>query len=274
MLRSLNTAVSGLQQFQEDIDVIGNNIANVNTTGYKDARVDFEDTFSQALGGGSPSNQVGTGVATGAVQNNFNPGTVNNTGVGSDLAISGQGFFVVKDATTSSQFVTRDGTFHLDGSGYLVTNGDQRVQGYSDAGLTTIGDLKIDTTGAPATATAGATVSSWSVDKAGKITVTLSDNTQFVRGQVLLQNYNNPDALIKQGANLYVAGSLAGPLAQPAAPGTNGVSSIQSGALEASNVDLTAEMANLITAQRAFQANARVITTSDEILQEVANLKR
>jgi flagellar hook protein FlgE len=147
------------------------------------------------------------------------------------------------------------------------------VQGYSDAGLTTVGDLKIDATGAPATAAADATVNSWSIDQSGKVTVTLSDNTQFVRGQVLLQNYSNPGALIKQGANLYVASSAAGPLAQPTAPGTNGVGAIQSGALEASNVDLTAEMANLITAQRAFQANARVVTTSDEILQEVDNLK-
>ena len=274
MLRSLNTAVSGLQQFQDDIDVIGNNIANVNTTGFKDARVDFEDTFSQALGVGSPSNQVGTGVTTGAIQNNFNQGTINNTGSGSDLAISGQGFFVVQNAADKSQYVTRAGDFHLDASGYLVTNDSLRVQGYSDAGLTTIGDLQIDATGAPATAAAGATVKSWSIDQSGKIMVTLSDNTQFVRGQVLLQNYSNPGALIKEGANLYAPSSSAGSLSQPTPPQTKGLGEIQSGALEMSNVDLTAEMANLITAQRAFQANARVITTSDEILQEVAGLKR
>src|SRR5664280_1325648 len=164
MLQSLSTAVSGLQQFQEDIDVIGNNIANVNTTGFKSGSVNFEDAFSQAIGAGSPSNQVGTGVTTGAIQNNFSPGTVSATGVGSDLAIPGQGFFVVKDPADSAQYVTRDGTFHLDANDYLVTNGSQRVQGYSDGGLTTIGDLKIDATGAPATATPGATVSSWSVD--------------------------------------------------------------------------------------------------------------
>jgi flagellar hook protein FlgE len=271
---SLNTAVSGLQQFQEQIDVIGNNIANVNTTGFKDARVDFEDVFSQALGGSSPSNQVGMGVTTGAIQNNFSPGTVSTTGVGSDLAITGQGFFVVKDATDSAQYVTRDGTFQLDANGYLVTNGGQRVQGYSDAGLTTLGDLKIDATGAPATAAPGATVKSWSVDSSGKISVTLSDNTTFVRGQVLLQNFSNPGALIKQGANLYVGQQLGG-----AAGATHGTRDQwhehdSTGALEASNVDLTAEMTNMITAERAFQANARVITTSDEIMQEVNGLKR
>jgi flagellar hook protein FlgE len=274
MLRSLNTALSGLQQFQQQIDVVGNNIANVNTTGFKGARVDFEDSFSQAIGAGSPSNQVGTGVTTGAIQNNFNSGTINNTGFGGDLAIVGQGFFVVKNATDSSQYVTRAGDFHLDSANYLVTNDGLRVQGYSDAGLTTLGDLKIDATGAPSTAAPGATMKSWSIDSSGKIMVMLSDNTEFVRGQVLLQNYSNPGALIKQGANLYSASSAAGPLATLTAPGANGTGAIQSGALEASNVDLTAEMVNLITAQRAFQANARVITTSDEILQEVASLKR
>ena len=271
---SLNTALSGLQQFQEQINVIGNNIANVNTTGFKSSRVDFEDAFSQALGGSSPSNQVGMGVTTGAIQNNFNSGTLNITGMGSDLAISGQGFFVVKDATDGSQYVTRDGSFQLDANGYLVTNGGQRVQGYSDAGLTTLGDLRIDATGAPSSAAPGATVKSWSIDSSGKITVMLSDNTQFVRGQVLLQNYSNPGALIKEGANLYSASLAAGPLSQPAPAQTQGLGVIKSGNLEMSNVDLTAEMVNLITAERAFQANAKVVTTSDEMLQDVNNLKR
>jgi flagellar hook protein FlgE len=118
MIQSLNTALSGLQQFQEQIDVIGNNIANVNTTGFKGARVDFEDSFSLAIGAGSPSNQVGTGVTTGAIQNNFNSGAINNTGLGSDLAINGQGFFVVQNATGSPQYVTRAGDFHLDSGNY------------------------------------------------------------------------------------------------------------------------------------------------------------
>jgi flagellar hook protein FlgE len=273
MLRSLNSAVSGMQQFQEEIDVIGNNIANVDTTGFKSSRVDFEDTLSQAIGAGSPSNQVGTGVTTAAISTNFNPGAPDNTGVTGDLALTGQGFFVVQNAATQAQFVTRAGDFHVE-NGYLVTTGGLRVQGYSDTGLSTVGDIKIDATGAPATADPNATVSSWSVGTDGKITVKLTDNTQFVRGQVLLQNYSNPEALVKEGGNLYSASSAAGPLAALSAPNTNGLGAIQSGALEMSNVDLTSEMANLITAQNAFQANARVITTSDQVLQEIINLKR
>ena len=121
----------------------------MSTTAFKNARVDFEDSFSQAIGAGSPSNQVGTGVATSAIQNNFNQGTNTPTGGVSDLAITGQGFFVVKNATDSTQYVTRAGNFHKDASGYLTTIDGLRVQGYSDAGLTTIGDLQIDATGAP-----------------------------------------------------------------------------------------------------------------------------
>lgn len=271
MLRSLNTAVSGLQEFQQDIDVIGNNIANVNTTGYKDSRTHFEDTFSQVLGSDL---QVGTGVLTAAISSNFTQGTVNTTGIGTDLAVSGQGFFVVHNPVQNAQFLTRAGDFHVDANGYLVTNDGLRVQGYSDSGLATIGDIQIDATGAPATAAAGATLSSFSIDQVGKINVTLSDGTQFVRGQVLLQNLRNPGALVKQGENLYSAGPDTGPLSQPAPSQTNGLGLIQAGALEMSNVDLTSEMASLITAQRAFQANARIITTSDELLQEVVNLKR
>jgi flagellar hook protein FlgE len=113
------------------------------------------------------------------------------------------------------------------------------------------------------------------------VQVTLKDdkNTVFVRGQVLLQNFANPDALVKEGNNLYSGLSAAGPLgtaAAPAsvAPNTNGTGEIVSGQFEGSNVDLTAQMVDLITTQRAFQANSKIITTSDEFLQEVVNLKR
>ena len=115
---------------------------------------------------------------------------------------------------------------------------------------------------------------SWSVDSQGRINVNLSDGTSFVRGQVLMQNFQDPQGLVKQGDNLYLGQSAAGPLATPAAAGTNGLGNIQAGALELSNVDLANEMANLITAQRAFEANAKITTTSDEMLQVMVNLKR
>jgi flagellar hook protein FlgE len=269
----MDAAVTGLQQFQQDINVIGNNIANVNTTAYKDQRIDFQDTLSQVLGT-DPSVMVGTGVTTTPVESNFTAGATASTGVNTDMAITGNGFFVVRDPTTGTQYLTRAGDFQIDASGYLVTSDGMRVQGFSDSGLSTMGDIKIDATGAPSTAASGATVSSFNVNNSGCIEVTLSDGTVFTRGQVLLQNCEDPNALGNAGNNLYSETTAAGMLSTSVAPGTAGVGAIQSDALESSNVDLTNEMSNLITAQRAFEANSKIITTSDEILQDVVNLKR
>jgi flagellar hook protein FlgE len=283
MIRSLTSAVSGLQQFQQEIDVIGNNIANVNTVAFKSARTDLADSFSQTLAnsdlGGSSAIQVGLGVVTSGVYNQYTQGAINRTGVQTDLAVSGEGFFVVTDPVSGETFVTRAGNFHLDSNGYMVTPGGLRVQGYKDEALTTIGDIQIDPSQRPTTSDPLATMVSFAIDQQGEITVGLSDGTAYVRGQVLMQNFSNPAGLVKEGNNLYSGIANAGPLGgattpTPAAAGTNGMGNIQSGSLELSNVDLSNEFANLITAQRAFQANARIITTSDEMLQELVNMKR
>ena len=156
-------------------------------------------------------------------------------------------------------YATRVGAFSVDPNGYLVTSTGERVQGYNDTGLSTLGDIKIDATGG-----SGAKFSSYSVDGLGKIDVKLDDGSVFVRGQILLQNYNDPGKLVSEGDNLYSNLVGAGPqTATSAAPVTNGLGSIKSGALELSNVDLSSEMATLITAQRAFEANSKIITTSD-----------
>jgi flagellar hook protein FlgE len=318
MLRSLNSGVSAMQQFQQSMDVIGNNIANVNTTGFKGARIDFADTFSQTLSstGGGVQMQIGTGVGTSSISNEFIQGAISSTGKPTDLAVSGNGFFVVRDTLSDASYATRDGSFHLDANGYLVSSGGMRVQGFSDSGLTTRGDIQIDASDVQATrvATANADiataqaavaaadpndpvavaaaaqqlataqaeltsaqnlkVSSFNIDTEGKINLRLSDGTEYVRGQVLMQSFQNPQALAKEGNNLYSGMSGAGPLSTTEAPGTNGLGMIQSGALEGSNVDLANEFSSMITTQRAFQASARIITTSDEILQELVNLKR
>ena len=288
MLRSLTSAISGLQSFQQRLDVIGNNIANVNTTGFKGARVGLSDSFSQTLrsssagtGGtsGVPSMQIGLGVGIQSISNLYTQGALSRTSVGTDLAITSAGYFVVKDPVSSNEYVTRAGDFTVDESGYLVTNSGMRVQGFDDSALTNIGDILIDTTGMPATSDPTATMVSFAIDLEGKVNVNLTDGTQFVRAQLLLQNFSNPQGLMKEGNNLYSNIGAAGPLGgatspTPAAAGTNGLGKIQAGALELSNVDLATEFTSLITTQRAYQANARVITTSDEMLQELVNLKR
>jgi len=162
----------------------------------------------------------------------------------------------------------------VDANGYFVTNSGMYVQGYSDSGLATLGDIRIDATGAPATAAPGASVASFSFDQQGKLNVRLSDGTEYVRGQILLQNFLAPQALAKEGDNLYSGLVAAGPLVAPSAPGSAGLGNLVAGALEQSNVDLAFEFSTMITTQRAFQACSRVITTSDEMLQELVNLKR
>ncbi|HUA39694.1 MAG TPA: flagellar hook-basal body complex protein [Candidatus Sulfopaludibacter sp.] len=273
MLIALDSGVSALDQFQENLDVIGNNIANVDTVGFKGASMEFADAFSQSLGANSSGTmQIGTGVLTAAITNQFTQGSITSTGVQTDMAVNGNGFFLVKDPVSGAEYATRDGEFTVDSNGYLVTSNGMRVQGYSDAGLTTLGDIKVDNTGAP-NGDASA-VQSYSFSSNGTLTVMLADGTQFTRGQILLQNFTNPQQLLKIGNNLFSNLTVAGPLAAPTAPSSNGLGSLVTGSLEMSNVDLAGQLTSLITTQRAYEANTKVITTSDEILQDLVNLKR
>jgi flagellar hook protein FlgE len=273
MVKSLTSGVSGIQQFQNKLDVIGNNIANSNTFGFKSGRADFEDSFSQSLQSSSGGNvQIGSGVGTATVRSLFDPGLITRTGVPGDMAIAGDGFFVVRDPVSGDSFATRSGDFRLDSSGYLVTNQGYRVQGYTDTGLSSRGDIKIDDTGKPDTETTS--MEDFRVDDKGQINVVLGSGKTFVRGQVLLQRFQDPSMLQKEGNNLYSGMDEAGALAAPDVAGTNGLGKIAGESIEGSNVDLSVEFTNLITTQRGFQASARIITTTDELLQEVVNLKR
>lgn len=262
MLLSLDSGVSALEQYQQQLNVIANNIANVNTVGFKSADVSFADTLSETLGSNAVgSTQVGTGVSTAAITNDFStPGALTNTGVQTDLAVQGNGFFVVKDPASGNTYVTQDGTFRIDTNGYLVTTNGMRLQGST-------GDLQI-------AGTSTATVQSYQINSNGTINVLLSDGTSTTAGQIMLQNYSDPDQLVKVGDNLYTAPAAAGGLAAAAAPGSSGLGSIESGYLEMSNVDLAGQLTSLITTQRAYEANSKVITTSDNVLQTLVNLVR
>lgn len=290
MLRSLSSAVSGLQNFQQKIDVIGNNIANVNTNGYKGARVEFQDAFSQTLRGstagsaaasGVSSMQVGTGVSTSQIRVLDTQGAISRTGVNSDLAIAGEGYFVVKDPQTGTEFATRDGSFRVDQNGYLVSANGFRLQGltatagaaYPDTTLSaTTGDIQIAPLG---TLPANVAVRSWSVGSDGSVTLAMSDGRSQNIGQVRLEKFTNPLGLTREGSNLYGNLANAGRTGNNFnIPGDPGIGSIQANALELSNVDLANEFSTLISTQRAFQATARMITTSDEMLQELVQLKR
>jgi flagellar hook protein FlgE len=281
----MSSAVSGLDAYQEQMDIIGNNIANLNTTGFKSATGNLVDSFSvtlQAATGatsstipGTNAEQVGTGVMTGSITNDWSAGGLNATGVASNMAVNGNGFFVVQDPVSGAQYVTQDGTFTINTNGNLVNSAGMDLVGYNTSSLSgTPGPIQINTTGMPSTSSPTATMTSYAIGSNGVVTVNLSDGTSFSRGQVLLQNFTNPQALTSVGNNLYSNMANAGGLAAPGTPGSTSLGTIQSGSLELSNVDLSAQMADLITAQRAFEANSKIITTSDELLQDMVNLKR
>jgi flagellar hook protein FlgE len=287
MSTALNTAVSGLDAYQEQMDIIGNNIANINTAGFKTATGNLANTFSDTLQAATAANgndnatnamQVGTGVYTGSITNDWSQGGINSTGVSTDLYISGSGFFLVGSTNASGpQFASQDGAFTVNNQGYLVqANSGMYLQGANTAGNPPSGGpgaIKIDSQGY---SNPLATITGFTINQQGIVTVNMSDGGSFQRAQILLQSFTDPQALTSVGSNLYSNMSNAGGLTTPTAAGSGTLvnTSIVSGALELSNVDLSAQMADLIVAQRAFEANSKIVTTSDEMLQTVVNMKR
>ncbi|MGH7959521.1 MAG: flagellar hook basal-body protein, partial [Opitutaceae bacterium] len=177
LISTLTSGVSALRSFSIGLQTIGNDIANVTTTSFKKGKVNFADTFA------------GYGVQSTGVNTSFAQGSLENTSNVTDLGISGNGFFIVKDAS-NNQFATRDGTFHYDAAGKLVTS-----QGFTVQGLVggVVGDIVLGTP------PAGTQLKSMSIDTSGTVTEFYSDGSSAVSGQVLLQNFNNPSALTKQG---------------------------------------------------------------------------
>lgn len=264
MLRAFSSAVSGMRSQMAFMDVVANNIANVNTTAFKAARARFADMLYQTLNGGSAEinpTQIGLGTRLAGVDTIMTQGALRTTGNPLDLAIEGDGFFILKDANGNT-FYTRDGSFIINSNGDLVHAGTgMKVQDDSGGGDALTG---FDPT----------QYSSVSIGPDGKIMATPAAGgapTQI--GQIGLATFKNPEGLLHAGDNLWRESASSG-TANPTAPQQNGAGSLRSGVLESSNVDLAQEFANMIAAQRGFQANSRVITASDEILQDLVNIKR
>ena len=413
---SLGSGVAALRSFSKGLEVLGSNIANSSTVGYKGTRIEYGESFNNILqrsaagsGSSSTANQVGTGVGVQTTQGVFTQGNITDTGIPSDLAISGSGYFQVRDPSDGSTYITRAGNLRIDNNGYLVTQGGLRVQGLTGGGATFIatgtrlgdgnpapaiaglaanidadggildnivvadggtgydpnnppevtirgdgfgakatavvdaqgvitdinivdggqgyttfsivigkppgsdvsftlsdttppaefGDVKIELpnfgaggigltniTDNVGTVAAGDTlvdadlenlfpgVASYAVSSDGQVQLLLDTGDFFTVGQLLLTDVADPQALVREGDNLYSGAQVAGILVENGVPGEGGLGKLKQGALELSNVDLTEQFAELISTQRAFQAGSRIITTADTILQEVINLKR
>jgi len=408
MLRALSAAVSGLRTNQAALDVIGNNIANVNTLGFKASQTEFADLLSQTIAGeqapasgvgGKDPMQIGLGSTLGAIRTLFTQGVIQSTNNPSDLAIQGEGFFVVKDGT--DQLYTRAGAFTLDAAGTLVDNvtgyrlqgargdivispgsmipgsasttetfggnldaskadGTTHVMTFSvndslgtahtvsitftkdyattpgqwtwaatttDPNITGLtgatGAVTFDTAGAlssgttaslglafaaaagvatPQTVTldfgsannaapltanaanstasltsqdgfAAGTLRQWSIGSDGSINASYDNGRNAVIDTIQLATFDNPGGLLHVGQNMFTVSSNSG-IAHIGNPGAGGAGTLLPGALEGSNVDLARQFTDLITAQRGFEASARVIRVGDDILQTVVNIKQ
>ena len=253
MIRSLFTARTGMIGQQLQLDTISNNLANVNTTGFKKSRAQFEDLFYQTLrevgvetaaGGQVPTGiQVGMGVRPSAVQKIFTQGDFVQTDNELDWAIEGDGFFrIIRE---DEEFYTRAGAFKRDGDGFLVTSNGDRLQ--------------------PEFSVPEGTVSV-SIDSGGFLVAKDHNQETLASVQMTLANFINPAGLKSVGGNLYQATEASGDPVE-ANPGTEGLGTILQRYLENSNVDVTEEMVNLIITQRAFEANSKSIQTADRLLE-------
>ena len=260
MIRSLFIAKTGLEAQQTNLDVISNNLANVSTSGFKRSRAVFEDLLYQNIrqpGAQSsqqnnlPSGlQIGTGVRTVATERIHTQGNPQLTGNSKDVMVNGSGFFPVL-LPDGTQAYTRDGSFQTDQNGQLVTSSGFVVQ--------------------PAI-TIPANAESITVGRDGTVSVKLPNTVAPTQvGSLQLATFINPAGLESRGENLYVeTGASGNPNLN--VPGTNGAGVLMQGYVESSNVNVVEEMVNMIQTQRAYEINSKAITTSDQMLQKLAQL--
>jgi flagellar basal-body rod protein FlgG len=262
--RALRTAASGMYAQQINIEVISNNIANINTTGYKKNKADFQDLMYQEVSINPLSSttpgveetststiQVGNGVKPASTQKIFSQGDITATKNDLDMAIQGEGFFQVKRSDGSYAY-TRDGSFKLNADGKIVT-----TSGYElDPGLTLNSDM-----------------ASFSISKDGVVSTTDTAGTTSTLGNVELARFINTGGLVALGDNLYAESPASGrPIL--GTPGAEGFGTISQGYLESSNVDIVEEMISMISAQRAYEINSKTVQTVEEMMTMANNLKR
>lgn len=311
MIKSMFSGVSGLRSHQQKMDVIANNISNVNTWGYKASTYSFKDAVYQTINastggdqntggmGGTNAAQLGYGTAAGSISTSFTTGAMATSDSPLDCMIDGTGFFIVGpmntaeinlgtyDLSTTGLNLTRVGIFSTDNNGYLVDSSGYYVYGaqagtINDDGTVeeladTISPMRIPeyipADGDPAGKTAY-DIQSYSISADGTMLgVDKDTNRTVVIGQIALAAVENPNGLEKTSGYYYSIGANAGTVTGNL---TNGgaLGRIKSGYLEQANVDLAKEFSEMITTQRGFQANSKIITVSDEMLEQLVNMKR
>jgi len=261
MMRSLLSAATGMEAQQLNIDTISNNLANVQTTAFKRSRASFHDLLYQTLRAPGQSSTVGTIIPSGiqigsgtklsSVDKLFRLGGIRVTGRNLDLQIEGNGFFRVQKDDGNIAY-TKDGHLNKNKEGVLVT-----ADGFPIVPRIILPE--------------GAEPGSLLIGMDGVVTIKINGETQDL-GQIMLANFINPSGLSSQGRNFYTSTTASGE-AIVGAPNQNGIGRLAQGQLENSNVNIVEEMVNMITAQRAYEINAKVIQTSDQILQATNNIR-
>lgn len=310
MIRSLYSAITGLKNHQVKMDVIGNNIANINTTGFKRSRASFSNLYNQTIKnatdpisdpnkGTTNSVQIGLGVGLSSIDKIMTQGPSQSTGNSTDMMIQGNGMFILSNGTKLDAAGTpvpilvysRAGGFEINKNGDLQDPSGALVQGVAITDDTIV--PAVDWTTNPAHSAVniklGSTsnttnpladpnlvLTSYSIDQKGIVTGVYSDGTKQEThkiAQLAVAKFDNYAGLDNVGGNYFAPSSSSGAV-QIMGAGDKDLGSVVSGALEMSNVDLSQEFTDMIVAQRGFQANSRVITVSDTLLQEMIDLKR
>ena len=260
MIRGLWTAATGMRAQQLNLDVISHNLANVNTTGFKKSRAEFQDLIYQTsrspgteTGAGQQipvGIQVGMGVRPIAVQKVFSQGDYNQTGRPLDLAIEGDGFFTI--LKNGEEYYTRSGSFKLNSDGTIVDAEGNPLQPEFSIPEDTV---------------------QINIDSGGNITALDSAGEELSSTRLTIVRFQNPAGLFALGKNLYQQTAASGSPAE-GNPGEEGAGSIAQGFLEMSNVEVVTEMVNMIVAQRAYEVNSKAIQSADEMLGIATNVKR
>jgi flagellar basal-body rod protein FlgG len=265
-VQTLYTAATGMDAMQTKLDVIANNLANVNTTSFKRDRTNFEDLLYRnevypgmldAQGAPTPTGvQIGLGARVQSVQTDYRQGTLEQTGRELDIAIEGRGFFQVIDPVSTNTLYTRAGNLDINANGQLVI-------GSAQTGRVLEPPIQI-----PQDATAVV------INPNGEVMVRQPGSQTLNNvGQINMAQFINPDGLLKVGENLYQQ-TDASSAAIPSTPGQDGLGIIRQGSLESSNVEPVKELIDLITTQRGFELNSQAIQAGDQVLQQIANLRR
>ncbi len=272
---SFTISLNGISNAQTELNVISNNLANANTTGFKQSSVNFANLVAQSSSGspdasGNPEDTQGIGSVVQSIDQDFTAGSMQNTGSATDIAVNGNGFFTTVNPTSQQTYYTRNGNFSVNGSGGLIDSLGNQVQMLPVSSTGAASSTTPQSVQIPLTNAAGSAYSSVAISSSGTISATYADGTTATIGTVALASFVSPSGLLQTGDQDWQATGLSGTATYNSA-GSTGLGTILSGSLEGSNVDVSTQLVDLISAQQYFQGNAKAITTSSQMISDIMN---